>query len=245
MTHPGSRRTGAVRSLEDPTSVVPAEGVFEDRVDAGRRLGALLERFRDERPVVLGIPRGGVPVAAEVARMLHAELDVAVVRKIGAPQNPEFALGAVGEGGVLVLSRETVRALALSDAQLGALVARARVELEQRLRRYRDERGPAALRGRTAIVIDDGLATGQSARAALRSVRARGAAHVILASPVAAPEAVEALRSEADEIVSVEAPADLWAVGLWYADFGPTSDDEVLALLAENRARPHEFERLG
>ena len=226
------RRTGAVTSLEDPPLLAPAPVRFYDRRDAGRQLAPLLERFRGERPVVVAMPRGGVPVAFEVAHALGAPLDVALVRKIGAPQNPEFAIGALAEGGVHVLSAQTVRALGLSESDLRALVARGEAELAEQLSRYRGSRGPVDLTGRTAILIDDGLATGRSAEAAVRSLRKRGAARVILAVPVAAPESAQALREEADEVVSLETPADLWAVGYWYKDFGPTGDEEVSALLA-------------
>jgi putative phosphoribosyl transferase len=225
--------TGAVTSVEDPPVSAPGAVRFRDRHDAGRRLAALLAPLRGERPVVVGIPRGGVPVAAEVARALGAPLDVAVVRKIGAPQNPEFAVGALAEGGVHVLSDRTVHALGLSDGQLRALVARTEGELAERLRRYRGAREPAPLGGRTAILVDDGLATGRSALAAVQSLRSRGAARVVLAVPVAAPESAEELRRHADAVVCVEEPAELWAVGWWYEDFRPTTDEEVAALLAE------------
>ncbi len=234
-------RTGAVTCLDDPPLLAPSGARFKDRQDAGRRLATRLERFRDEQPVIIGIPRGGVPVAAEVARALGAPLDVVVVRKIGAPQNPEYAIGALAEGGVQVLSDETVRAIGLSHAELQALIGRVASELSGRTRRYRASRAAVELTGRTAILVDDGLATGRSARAALRSPRERGAARVILAVPVAAPASVEALREEADEIVCVEMPEDLWAVGLWYDDFEPTTDEEVAALLddaVKRAARP-------
>jgi predicted phosphoribosyltransferase/predicted GNAT family N-acyltransferase len=231
------RPGGAVTSLAQPPP--PALGAvgFRDRYDAGLRLAALLERFRDERPVVVGIPRGGVPVAAEVARALGAPLDVAVVRKIGAPQNPEYAIGALAEGGVHVLSEHVVRAIGVSDAGLGALLERVQDELEQRTRRYRGAREPAEISGRTVILVDDGLATGRSARAAVRSLRKRGAARVVLAVPVAAPAAAHLLEEEADEVVCVETPRELWAVGQWYEDFAATPDEEVAALLAEGAAR--------
>jgi putative phosphoribosyl transferase len=229
---PGARAAGAVASAEDPSVLVPRERRFVDRNDAGRRLAAKLGRVRGERPVVLGIPRGGVPVAAEVARALGAPLDVAVVCKLGAPQNRELAVGALAEGGVQVLSGRTARAaLGISDAALQALLARAQRELSAQLRRYRGVRSPVGLGGRTAILVDDGLATGHSARAALRSLRRRGAARVVLAVPVAAPESVRALRAEADEVVCVHMPAEMCAVGLWYEDFSPTPDAEVAALL--------------
>ena len=235
MSEPGSQlRTGAVTSLEDPPLLAPDGTIFKDRYDAGRRLAERLEVFRGEHPVVVGIPRGGVPVAAEVARALDAPLDVAVVRKIGAPQNPEYALGALAEGGVHVLSEHVVRALGLSEEALTPLLERAERELRERVGRFRGTRAPAELAGRTVILVDDGLATGRSALAAVISLRKRGAARVILAVPVAAPASVDALSAEADEVVCVEMPDDLWAVGLWYEDFRPTSDEEVSALLAEN-----------
>jgi putative phosphoribosyl transferase len=231
----GEGRAGAVTSLEDPPTFVPSAVRFRDRHDAGRRLAALVEPFRKERPVVIGIPRGGVPVAAEVARALDAPLDITVVRKIGAPQNPEYAIGALAEGGVYVLSEEAVRALELSETDLRALIARGARELGERLRRYRGAREPVRLEGRTVILIDDGLATGSSALAALGSLRERGARRLILAVPVAAPASMQALRDYADEVVYIEMPEDLWAVGYWYEDFRPTTDDEVTALLRENR----------
>jgi putative phosphoribosyl transferase len=226
------RRTGAVTSAEGVSASAGGPVRFEDRHDAGRRLAGLLEPFRGERPVVIGIPRGGVAVAAEVARALGAPLDVAVVRKIGAPRNPEYAIGAVAEGGVRVLATEAVRELGLADAELEALVATVEGELGKRLGRYRGGREPVELTGRTAILVDDGLATGRSALAAVGSLRRRGAARVILAVPVAAIASVQALRDYADEVVCVEMPGDLWAVGLWYEDFRPTADEEVAALLA-------------
>jgi putative phosphoribosyl transferase len=212
---------------------VPRAARFQDRHDAGRQLAGLLGHLCDERPLVVGIPRGGVAVAAEVASALNAPLDVAVVCKIGAPQNPEFAIGALAEGGVHVLSERVVRALCLSDAELEALIAPVERELGELLRRYRGTREPMELTGRTVIVVDDGLATGSSALAAVRSLRKRGGARVILAVPVAAPQSLAALRAEADEVVCVQAPAELGAVGYWYEDFHPTSGEEVLALLAE------------
>ena len=218
---------------------MPAPGRlrFKDRHDAGRRLAALLEQARREHPVVVGIPRGGVPVAAEVARALDAPLDVAVVRKIGAPQNPEYAIGALAEGGVHVLSEQAVHALRLTENEREALIARVEGELEQRLRHYRGDRAPIELTGRTVILVDDGLATGRSALAAVRSLRRRGAARVILAVPVAARQSAQSLSDEADEVVCVEMPSDLWAVGYWYEDFSPTTEVEVAALLAAGLPR--------
>jgi putative phosphoribosyl transferase len=228
----GERVMGAVTSIDDRPPLVASSARFRDRHDAGRQLAALLEPLRGARPVVIGIPRGGVPVAAEVARALDAPLDVTMVRKIGAPQNPEFAIGALAEGGVHVLSDHAVRALGLSDAELTLLTARVERELLERLARYRGARKPAELSGRIAILVDDGLATGRSALAAVQSLRKRGAARVVLAVPVAAPESARKLRRYADEVVCAKEPFDLWAVGFWYEDFTPTTDEEVAALLA-------------
>lgn len=229
---------GGVTSIEDPPRPPRRHPRFHDRRSAGQALAPLLERFRLARPVVLGIPRGGVPVAAAVAHALGAPLDVVIVRKIGAPRNPEFALGALGEGGVRVLDEPLIGELGLNGGELMQLLARSEAELAQRMRRYRDVREPVGLSGRTAIIVDDGLATGRSAQAAVRAVRRRGASQVILAVPVAAPASADALRLEVDEVVCVDEPDALWAVGLWYEDFSPTSDEETLSLLSEGGAAP-------
>jgi len=230
--HP--RRNGAVNSIvELPFGPKNGDVRFADRRDAGRRLAALLADLRYENPVVVGIPRGGMPVAAEVARALEAPLDLVVVRKVGAPENPEYAIGALAEGDVVVIDDEAVRQLRLDAAELDAVVGRAQRELTERLARYYASRQRLAVAGRTVLLIDDGLATGHSAQAAARSLRQRGAARVILAVPVAAPASARALRKWVDDVVCVEAPANLWAIGLWYEDFSPTSEEEVAALLAE------------
>jgi putative phosphoribosyl transferase len=207
---------------------------FADRRDAGRRLAALLADLGRENPLVVGIPRGGMPVAAEVARALAAPLDIVVVRKIGAPENPEYAIGALAEGGVVVIDGQAARRLQLSAAALDAAVGRAQRELDERLAHDYARRRRPAVAGRTVVLVDDGLATGHSAQAAARALRQRGAARVILAVPVAAPESAHALRGLVDEVVCVQTPADLWAIGLWYRDFSPTSEEEVAALLAEH-----------
>jgi putative phosphoribosyl transferase len=225
---------GAIESVEDPASHAQRGIVFRDRHDAGCRLARRLEPVRVRRPVVVAIPRGGVPVAAEVARALGAPLDVAVVRKIGSPRNPEFAIGALAEGGVRVLSDPVVRASGLSDAALRALIEPARCELDACVARYRGAHPPVEIAGRAVILVDDGLATGRSALAAVASLRARGAASVMLAVPVAAPASLDTLDPAVDEIVCVHTPDDLWAVGMWYEDFRPTVDAEVAALLAES-----------
>jgi putative phosphoribosyl transferase len=211
---------------------------FVDRVDAGMRLGQQLSKLRGEDVVVLGLPRGGVPVAVEVAKALDAPLDVIVIRKLGVPFQPELAMGAIGEGGVLVLDPAVIRASGVTDAEFAAVEERERAELERRVRRFRHDRPGLELDGRTAIVVDDGIATGSTARAACRVVRAQGAARVVLAAPVATPRAVSLLRADADEVVCLETPKLFYAVGQWYADFTPTTEDEVTALLASVATPP-------
>ena len=211
---------------------------FADRHAAGRELAERLGSLATEEPIVLGLARGGVPVAYEVAQALRAPLDVLVVRKIGAPGNPEYGIGAIAEGDVRVLNREAVRHLLVSVEELEAAIARARAELDARVQRYRGGRPPLEVKGRTAIVVDDGLATGGTARAALRAVRAREPRRLVLAVPVGAPESVTSLREEADEVICLLEPELMWAVGLWYEHFEPTSDSEIAELLAGGAADP-------
>jgi putative phosphoribosyl transferase len=205
---------------------------FADRRAAGRELAERLSSFAAEDVVVLGLARGGVLVAYEVAQALGAPLDVLVVRKIGAPANPEYGIGAIAEGDVRVLNQEAVRYLLVSVEELETAIARARAEIGARVQRYRGGRPPLDVKGRTAIVVDDGLATGGTARAALRAVRARDPRRLILAVPVGAPDTVESLREEADEVVCVLEPELMWAVGLWYGHFESTGDAEIAELLA-------------
>ena len=209
--------------------------VFRDRCEAGQMLAERLTVYRDRSPIVLGLPRGGVVVGYEVARALKALLDVIVIRKLGAPYNPEFGFGAVGPGGVCVVDPSTVRMLGLSQEEIGRIAAAETRELERRLACYRGDRPMPDLRERTAIVVDDGLATGGTARAAVRVVRRLEASSVVLAVPVAPPDTVESLRPEVDDLVCLHAPVGFMAVGQWYYDFGQTSDAEVVDLLERAR----------
>jgi putative phosphoribosyl transferase len=203
---------------------------FADRAAAGRELGRLLAEVGPRDPLVLGLPRGGVPVAAEVARTLGAPLDVFVARKIGAPGRPELGVGAIAEDGEPVFDTDMLGRLRLTPAGLADTVALERTELGRRVRRYRGERR-LELAGRDVVLVDDGLATGGSARAALRALRERGVERLLLGVPVGPPSTLADLRAEADDVVAVLAPERLSSVGEWYDDFTQVSDEAVLALL--------------
>jgi putative phosphoribosyl transferase len=207
--------------------------LFRDRVNAGVLLADLLHAagLGGDEVMVLGLPRGGVPVASEVARVLGAPLDVIIVRKLGVPSEPELAMGALGEDGVRVENEGVMGSAALSGSDIEAIVRREEVELVRRARRYREGRPRLDLQGRCVIIVDDGIATGSTARAACRVARAHGAARVVLAVPVAPKATVLALQDECDDIVSVASPESFYAVGEWYDDFSPTSDAEVVELL--------------
>jgi len=207
------------------------ENVFKDRREAGRQLGRRLSAYSSLRPVVIALPRGGVPVAAEVAAHLGAPLDVVVVRKVGLPWQPELALGAVAEGDVCVLNDALIEETGVSGDELEAAIARERVELERRVCAYRGERSPRRLDGRVVILVDDGLATGYTARAAIELIRRRGASRIVLAVPVAPEDSVATMGRVADEIVVLQKPAWFLSIGENYQDFRQTSDAEVVACL--------------
>jgi putative phosphoribosyl transferase len=213
---------------------------FRDRREAGRLLAERLAPLHDDRPVILALPRGGVPVAAEVARALDAPLDVIVVRKLGLPFQPELGYGAIGQGGVRVLDTDLVRRVGLTAHELADVEAHERAELLRRVKRYRGDREPISSDGRTVAIVDDGLATGGSAHVAVQVARAQGARWIVVAVPVASPEALTRLGSEADQVVSLVTPARFVAVGQWYDDFEQTSDEEV-ALLLRSGAAPGEL----
>jgi predicted phosphoribosyltransferase len=218
---------------------------FADRRDAGRRLANLLTHLVVDRAddqtddsarnvvVVLGLPRGGVPVAYEIALALVAPLDVVVVRKLGAPHQPELAMGAIGEGGVRLIDASVVRSVGATDDEIAAIEERERSELARRAREFRGDAAPISVEGRTAVIVDDGIATGSSARVACRIVRARGASRLVLAVPVAPERWTRDLQGEADEFVCVRAPRWYRSVGEWYQDFSQTTDDEVIKCLAQ------------
>lgn len=205
--------------------------MFVDRTDAGRQLGERLAHLRDENLVILGLPRGGVVVAAEVALALGAALDVIVVRKLGVPSQPELAMGALGEGGVRILVSQTVHRAGVSKDVLNAVVKQEQTELIRRGDLFRGRRARIPLVGRTAVIVDDGIATGSTARAACQVAHAQGAGRVVLAVPVAPPNWTRIFRDVADELVCLLTPRRFHAIGRWYADFSQTTDEEVIAAL--------------
>ncbi len=207
---------------------------FADRADAGRRLARALAEYRDRDPVVLALPRGGLPVAAEIAAALAAPLDVVLVRKIGVPWQPELAMGALVDGDDPIVARNeaVIRAAGIDERAFAAARERALAEIEDARRRLVGDRPRAAVAGRAAILVDDGVATGATALAALQSIRRRGAKTLTLAVPVASVEALAALKREADDLVCLEAPVHFGAVSAFYADFRQVEDDEAVAILA-------------
>ena len=210
---------------------------FADRHSAGEALGRAVARLEPEEPVVLGLPRGGVPVAYEVARELGCPLDVLVVRKIGVPMQPELAMGSVGEGGVVVRNEDVIQIARVDDETFERVLESEKEELESRLRMYRSEAPPIDVEGRTVIVVDDGLATGSTARAALQVLKERDAREIWLAVPVAPIDTAEDMESIADRVVTLQTPRRFGAVGAWYRDFSQTSDKEVRSLLSRSRLR--------
>lgn len=206
---------------------------FQDRAEAGKILAELLRPYAHRADVlVLALPRGGVPVAFEVAQALHAPLDVFVVRKLGVPGHEELAMGAIASGGVRVLNDDVIAQLGISAAAIEAAAVRERRELERRERLYRERRAAPAVQGRTVILVDDGIATGATMRAAIRALRQLRAGRIVVAAPTMAWATAQEMRAEADECVAVMTPADFYGVGQWYEDFSQTTDEEVRDLLA-------------
>jgi putative phosphoribosyl transferase len=204
--------------------------VFQDRRDAGRQLAELIRARAFERPVILGIPRGGVPVAAEVATMLDADLGVVVARKLGAPMQPELAIGAITANGSVYINEELVSEIGIDERRLHSIQTREVAEAQRRETQFDGRKRPDVV-GRPVIIIDDGVATGATAIAAVRSLKASGATPVIFAVPVGPPHTIAQLRREADEVICLYEEPDFWAVGQFYRDFGAVEDDEVEATL--------------
>jgi putative phosphoribosyl transferase len=218
-----------------PTSDLWRDGwAFEDRDDAARRLARMLADVPMDDAIALGLPRGGVPIAARVALELHLPLDVLIVRKLGVPAHPEVAMGAIGEGGVRILDERLVRALGVEAGEIEAVERRERAVLRARVTRLRSGRAPLDLQGRTALILDDGIATGATATAACGVARALGSAHILVAAPVGAPDALARVEG-ADDVVCLLQPRNFQSVGAYYRNFESTSDDEVAALLAVAR----------
>jgi len=213
---------------------------FIDREEAGRALAEELLQYAGTDPVVLGLPRGGVPVAAQIARVLGGHLDVCVVRKLGAPMEPELAIGAVAEGPAVIVERAIARMVGVDPIDLVAHVRAQFDEVRRRVDTFRGGRPLPDVRDRVVILVDDGIATGSTMRAALRSLRRHKPARLVIAVPVAPPGAVAALRREADEVVCLVQPEDMQAIGLWYQDFHQLDDDEVTRILRECRATPRQ-----
>jgi predicted phosphoribosyltransferase len=213
------------------------ETVFRDRQDAGRRLAAQLEKYRDRNPIVLGLPRGGVPVAFEIARELNAPLDVIVARKIGAPMQPELGIGAIAQGDVMVLDHDTIRYLGLSRDDIARAAQIEISEMRRRLEEYRGDAGLPDVSGRTVILVDDGLATGVTMIAALKAVRQGNPDRIVIAVPVCARETVRSIERMGVDVVCSSTPEYFRAVGIWYRNFTQTSDAEVIELLEEARGQ--------
>jgi putative phosphoribosyl transferase len=214
--------------------------LFRNRVEAGRRLAAKLEHLRSENPIVVALPRGGVPVGYEIALALESPLDVLVARKIGAPGHPELGIGAVAEGGASYLDARTIDTLGVSREQIDRTAAHEQIELDRRVRAYRGDHPPIDVRGRTVVLVDDGLATGVTARAAVRALRSNEPSRIVFAAPVCAPQTSRAIESEVDEVVCAAQPAELYAVGIWYDDFTQTTDEQVIALLQRAARDAHD-----
>jgi len=206
--------------------------VFHDRQSAGALLGADVSKAELQHPVVLGVPRGGVPVAARVAETINAPLDVILVRKLGVPHQPELAMGAIGEDDIVIINHDVLRATGVGDVVFAEVESRERAELDRRLRYVRAVRTREPLAGCSAVIVDDGIATGATVRAAIGVARANGAREVTVATPVAPAEVVEMLRSEADRVICLAQPEPFGAVGRWYRNFDAVSDSEVVELMS-------------
>jgi putative phosphoribosyl transferase len=208
---------------------------FRDREDAGRRLAERLVGYRGENPMIFALPRGGVPVGYEIARSLDAPLDVFIARKLGAPDQPELGIGAVAQDGARVLNERIVREVGVSEEYIERIAAEETEEAQRRLELFRGDRPEPEVRERTAILVDDGIATGVTTQAAIEALRRRNPRRLVLAVPVCAAHTAELIRQEVDELICLEAPSNLMAIGLWYQNFEQTSDEEVIELLERTR----------
>jgi len=209
--------------------------MFRDRREAGRLLAERLSGYRDQKPIVLALPRGGVEVGYEIARAMGAPLDVVVARKLGTPGQPELALGAIGPGGTYILNEDVLGWLDVSEDELEQIASQEAREMERRMRLFRGDRAEPILKGKTVILVDDGIATGMTVRAAIDYVDQQEPGHLVLAVPVCAAGTAEVLRSEVDDLISLKTPLELLAIGHWYEDFEQVSDEEVVELLKRSR----------
>lgn len=221
-----------ISALQDASGFVGT--VFQDRTDAGERLAAALDRIQSENPIVLGLARGGVVVAAAVAKRLNAPLDALICQKVGAPNHPEYAVGAVAPGGIVVADNDALSQLEISKTEFERMAELKVAEVNRRLGVYRGGQQPPEVAGRTVVIVDDGLATGTTALAAVQYARKLGAARVVLAAPVCSSGAIDLLEDEVDELICLSEPSFFYAVGQWYRDFNQVGDDEVIALLSQN-----------
>lgn len=219
-----------------------SEVIFENRSEAGKRLALALEEYRHEKPIVLALPRGGVPIGAEIAKALNASLSVVVVRKIGAPHNPEFGIGAVAEGNVRVLDKPSIKRLGISKEELAEETKKEKEELKRRIATYRNGRPLPQFQKRTVILVDDGLATGITAQAAIAMIKKQKPKQIIFASPVCAYDTLRELRHLVDSVICVTTPVDFAAVGQWYRSFEQVSDEEVVALLRRSKQGEKAFQ---
>lgn len=204
---------------------------FENRADAGKKLALELYKYRDENPVILCLPRGGVPIGFEISEVLHAPLDVLIVRKIGLSSNPEFGIGAIAEQGVKVLDQTTIALLGIDEKEIKTTLELEEIELKRRVKEYRGGNPLPNLKGKLVILVDDGMATGMTAKAAIEAVKKLNPKKVILASPVCAKDTAEGLKSRVDKVVCLSSPYEFSAVALWYRNFEQLSDEEVIRLL--------------
>ncbi len=216
------------------------KATFRDREDAGRQLAERLVQYRAEDPVVLALPRGGVPAGYEVARTLQAPLDTFIARKLGAPSEPELGMGAVAQDGTRVVNERIVREIGVSEAYIQWVAAKETAEAEWRLKLFRGDRPEPEVRERTVILVDDGIATGMTTQAAIQALRRQHPRRLILAVPVCAAQTADWLRQEVDELICLQAPSKLRAIGFWYQRFGQTSDEEVIELLERARREQDE-----